>query len=254
MASEGEERLAGGNVGGATRAGDTVRRVAGPWTPAVHALLGHLRAHGFPEAPTPLGVDEHGREVLGYIEGDVPTYPLPGWALSDEALVAVAELIRRLHDASAGFKPPPDARWQRLPGGRQGGSVICHNDLAPYNTVYRDGHPIAFIDWDYAAPGTRTWDLAHAVWRYVPLDSETPVAGAAARLRLFCDAYGLRRRAGFLDVVASRQQALHDTIRELAHRGSPAFAAMWGTRHSEQPLRDRRHLLAHRAELEAALS
>jgi hypothetical protein len=109
MASEGEERLAGGNVGGATRAGDTVRRVAGPWTPAVHALLGHLRANGFPEAPTPLGVDEHGREVLGYIEGDVPTYPLPGWALSDEALVAVAELIRRLHDASAGFNPPPDA-------------------------------------------------------------------------------------------------------------------------------------------------
>ena len=33
--------LGGGNVsGGVVRIGDTVRRPAGPWTPAVHALLG----------------------------------------------------------------------------------------------------------------------------------------------------------------------------------------------------------------------
>jgi hypothetical protein len=253
VAREGEERLAGGNVGGASRVGDTVRRAAGPWTPAIHALLVHLRAHGFPEAPAPLGVDDDDREVLGYVEGDVPAYPLPAWALSDEALVAVAELIRRFHDASVGFEPPPHTRWQRLPGGRHGCEVICHNDLAPYNTVYEEGRPIAFIDWDYAAPGTRAWDLAHAAWRHVPLDTETPVGDAARRLRLFCDAYGLTRRAGLLDVIAARQQALHDTVRVLARR-DPAFAAMWGTEHSEQPLRDRRHLLAHRADFEAALS
>jgi hypothetical protein len=32
-----EERLDGGNAGGAVRVGDTVRKPAGPWTPAVHA-------------------------------------------------------------------------------------------------------------------------------------------------------------------------------------------------------------------------
>jgi hypothetical protein len=37
-----EERLADRYVGGAARAGDTVRRSAGPWTTTVDALLAHL--------------------------------------------------------------------------------------------------------------------------------------------------------------------------------------------------------------------
>ena len=49
-----EEQLEGGNVGGAVRVGDTVRRSAGPWTPAVHALLAHLADKGFTGAPRPL--------------------------------------------------------------------------------------------------------------------------------------------------------------------------------------------------------
>jgi hypothetical protein len=40
---EEEVVLAGGNVGGAVRVGSSVRRVTGPWTPAVHALLAHLQ-------------------------------------------------------------------------------------------------------------------------------------------------------------------------------------------------------------------
>ena len=65
-----EERLDGGNTGGAVRDGDTVRRAAGPWTPAVHALLTHLAAKNFPGAPRPLGFDNQGREVLTFIEGE----------------------------------------------------------------------------------------------------------------------------------------------------------------------------------------
>jgi aminoglycoside phosphotransferase (APT) family kinase protein len=131
--------------------------------------------------------------------------------------------------------------------------VICHNDLAPYNTVYESGRPVAFIDWDYAAPGTRAWDVAHAAWRYIPLSHDQPAERSASRLRLFCDAYGLRERADLVEVIARRQQALHDTIREFAARGVPAFVAMWNTEHSEEPLRDRDHLLAHRATYELAL-
>ncbi|TMD54628.1 MAG: aminoglycoside phosphotransferase family protein, partial [Chloroflexi bacterium] len=37
-----EEPFFGGNMSDATRVGDTVRRRAGPWTPAVHALLRFL--------------------------------------------------------------------------------------------------------------------------------------------------------------------------------------------------------------------
>ena len=50
--------------------GDTVRRATGPWTPAVHALLRHLETAGFEAAPCVLGVDDDGREVLSFIEGE----------------------------------------------------------------------------------------------------------------------------------------------------------------------------------------
>lgn len=40
--------LDGGNVTTVVRVGDTVRRTAGPWTPAVHALLAWVRERGEP--------------------------------------------------------------------------------------------------------------------------------------------------------------------------------------------------------------
>jgi hypothetical protein len=46
-----EQRLPGGNLGGAVRVGDTVRREAGPWTPGVAALLQHLESVGFTGEP-----------------------------------------------------------------------------------------------------------------------------------------------------------------------------------------------------------
>ena len=62
---EEEVVLAGGNVGGAVRVGESVRRTTGPWTPAVHALLAYL--HGrVPHIPQVLGFDHLGRESLTY--------------------------------------------------------------------------------------------------------------------------------------------------------------------------------------------
>ena len=49
--------LHGGNVSTVSRIGDTVRRNAGPWTPAVHALLNHLERVGFTGSPRAFGMD-----------------------------------------------------------------------------------------------------------------------------------------------------------------------------------------------------
>src|SRR5258708_32579903 len=46
-----ETLLYGGNVTGATRIGQTVRRATGPWGTTVHTPLRHLEASGFTGAP-----------------------------------------------------------------------------------------------------------------------------------------------------------------------------------------------------------
>jgi Ser/Thr protein kinase RdoA (MazF antagonist) len=242
------ERLPGGNLGGAVRSGDVVLRAAGPWTPAVHALLERLSGEGC--APRPLGVDGDGREHLEFIPGDVFETAA---AVDDGALAEVGRLIRRCHDATVGWSTPVDAQWRALPGAPDRGGVICHNDLGPYNTVFRDGRPVAFIDWDYAAPGPPAWDLAHAVWRFAPLGADADPIEAGRRARLLLDAYGLSEREDFVALVRERMRILRETIRVGAEAGEAAWLAMWGTEHSERPLADRAWVARHRRALERAI-
>src|SRR5687767_680284 len=98
-----EQRLPGGNTGGAVRAGDTVRRARGPWTSSVHALLQHLEDVGFDGAPRALGFDDQDREVLSFLPGDVvgTARPWPTWVHSEDALCQVARWLRDFHAAVA---------------------------------------------------------------------------------------------------------------------------------------------------------
>lgn len=220
-------------------------------------LLAHLHRVGFDRAPQPLGFDEQGREVVAYIEGAAGGAGVSDEWRSDDDLVATARMVRRFHDAAASFIPPPDAAWMRLPGLPIEGAIVCHNDLAPYNTIYRNGQPVAFIDWDTAAPAPPIWDVAHAIWRFVDIShgiEEAAVSAVAGRVRLFCDAYGLADRSNLLDTIEARQRALHETIRVLAAQGNAAFQEMWGTEHSESPLLDADFLHRHRPVFAKALT
>jgi hypothetical protein len=234
-----------GNVTGATRVGTTVRRRTGPWTPAIHPLLRHLERVGFEAAPRVLDFDGQGREVLNYIEGETSSDPRVSFG-TDEALAEVARLLLRYHDATTSFVPVLDAPWHFQAGAPTTGEVICNNDIAPWNTVVHDGQAVAFIDWDFATPGPRIWDVTHALWRFVPLydgpDSGT-VAEQSGRLRLFCDAYGLRDLAELLPTISRRQRALHDSMKAWAEAGEPAFAAMWRDGHGDIIMRDNDYLI-----------
>ncbi|MFD1827596.1 MULTISPECIES: phosphotransferase [Mumia] len=150
-----------------TREGGTVVRPAGAWSEAVHALLRTLNAAGLAGVPEPLEIMPDGRERLTYLEGTVPAYPMPDWVWGDLALESTVELLRRAHDASA--SAPRSGPW-RSPV-RQPAEVICHNDFAPYNLVFDEGRAIGAIDWDFASPGPRVWDLAYLAYRIVPLST-----------------------------------------------------------------------------------
>ncbi|MBB5122959.1 phosphotransferase [Streptomyces eurocidicus] len=229
MRHEEEQPLSGGNISdGVVRVGDTVRRPAGPWTPAVHALLTHLHEVGFRAAPRPLGIDERGREVLTFVPGDV-IWP-DRFALLEPSrrLARVARLVRGFHDAVEGFAPPADARWRTLVPA-EGADIIAHHDLAPWNLV-ADGEQWAFIDWDTAAPGSRLWDVAYAVHGFVPLsaDPARQRADAADRLRVFADAYGLdeSERRRLVPLLGRRTRSMHDFLRDRSAVGDQPWTRL----------------------------
>jgi hypothetical protein len=227
----GREHHLGGNVSTVVRIADTVRRGTGPWTPAVHALLRHLEVVGFDGAPRVQGIDEQGREVLTYLSGDVPRRASPE-IMTDWVLVELGRLLRRYHDAVAGFELPPEVTWHRAKV-QAPGTVVCHNDISPRNTVFRDGRHAAFLDWDFAAPAPPAWDVAHVAWQFVPLAGDAGCArhgwtsppDRTRRLRTLCDAYGLAEgdRPDFAQLVARRIAVTASGIEGLAAAGNPAY-------------------------------
>ena len=107
--------------------------------------------------------------------------------------------------------------------------MVCHNDLSPKNTVYRDGgaglRPTAFIDWDIAAPGKRIHDVAHVCWQY-PRPRPGPGRRgreAAGGSRVICDAYGLADRDGLLETILWWQDRCWRGIEDGAAAGDPAM-------------------------------
>ena len=242
MSGHDEQVLADSGVTRVVRIGATVRRPARPFTATVQAYLRHLQERGVTFVPQAFGYDEQGREVLSFVPGDVPTEPLPDWATTGDVLQELARLVRALHDASEGWVPPADAVWGRIPGPPMTDlppffdtpELVSHQDYCPGNVVFRAGLPAAFIDFDLARPTTRVADCVNALYWWVPLlhrlDRPPALchAGAAGRVRIFADAYGLDRaqRAALVPVAVTRSRNAHITMR-LAAEADPVFKRWW---------------------------
>jgi len=248
-----EEPLVGDGVtAGIVRIGDTVRRPVRPFSATVQAYLAHLHRAGFAGAPVPLGTDEQGREILSFVPGDVPREPLPPDTAGEDVLIALARLIRALHEASQGWTPPPDAVWGGLPGavavavapagvGGAGGrldeaapELVSHRDYCPGNVVFRDGLPAALIDFDLARPTTRVYDIANALYWWAPLldpRDRAPAfvaADVSARVAVFADSYGMTpaQRRGLVPLAVTMIERFHRSFRAAA-QADPVFRRLW---------------------------
>jgi hypothetical protein len=232
-----EQQLAGGiaNAGRVVRSGPHVLRPATPHSGSIHAFLRAVRDTGFDGAPAPVAIDGDGRERLVFIEGEVPLAPYPDWSQSEEALASVARVLRGLHEAARGF----DARglgWDESLADPAGGTVVCHNDVAPDNVVFRDGVAVALLDFEFAAPGRPVYDLAHLARLWVPVEDEFDQArlgwrpaARPARLGGVADAYGLDRvgRGGLLAAMDDAIARVEAAVRRSVEAGNPSAVAMW---------------------------
>jgi len=247
------------NAGRVSRVGDTVRRPQRPTSPATHALLGHLERVGFEGAPRFLGVDDRDREVLTYIPGEAAIAPTPAWALTDEALSSVAELLRRYHDAVAAFDPGPH-EWPRWAPPAFRGGIVSHNDPNLDNVIFVDGRAVALIDFDLASPGSSVWDLACAARLWAPLRAPEDVPDelrgrSLDRLRLFLDAYDLpgAERGRVVDAMVHTHDWCYAVVREAVADGHETFARIWAQGGRSRATRTRRWLGRRDAEIRAAL-
>jgi hypothetical protein len=241
-------------MGGTQVIGDTVHRVTGRWTPAVHALLRHLESVGFDGAPRVLGFDDRGREILTFLPSagrsrrDAPK--------TDAALEALGRLLRTYHDAVSDFTLPRDAVW-RLGRRREPGMIICHNDVNPGNVVYRGELPYGLIDWDLAGPAWPLTDLVRACILFAPLLPDDvcrrwgffEIPDRKRRLARLCRSYGAP--AGF-DVVSAAEELHLEDLADLERYGrarvSP-YETFLATGSEAATRRDLAWLRAHREEL-----
>jgi aminoglycoside phosphotransferase (APT) family kinase protein len=248
LATVDEEVLAGGvaNAGAVVRSGRYVLRPANPHSASIHRLLAHLRAAGFDGASAPIGIDPDGRERLVFIEGAVPVPPFPPWAQTDAALASIAALMRRLHDAARGFDRA-GTTWSTEMADSDSGSVtaltaegelvVCHNDVCLENVVFRDGVAVGLLDFDFAAPGRPSYDLAQMARMCVPVDDPLDAARfgwqadavAPERVRLVADAYGLGAggRQELLDALDCSVAHGGEFVQRRVEAGEAAFVAMW---------------------------
>jgi aminoglycoside phosphotransferase (APT) family kinase protein len=226
-----EEILTGGHMNMVVRIGDTVRRPAGAWTPTIHRLLCHARERGVSWAPVPQGYDDVGREILSFIAGDVP-HEMPKWVWSEVVLTDVARALREWHDMTSGFNRV-GAVWSS--DAHEPGEVICHNDFAPYNCVFRDGRFAGAIDFDLCSPGPRLWDIAYTAYRYVPLmpPAKADVPDGACECSPFEVAEMCSRLGSFLAAYAGGSVPVrysHATVFDMAVQRLGAIAD-WTANH-----------------------
>lgn len=145
-------------------------------------------------APRYLGSDAAGRDVFSYLPGWVPAR-FQRW--SDDQVDAAGRLLRALHEATFG---------SRLTGWHP---VVCHHDPGPNNVVFSGGMPVAFIDFDMAAPGYPLEDIGYMAWTWCisSKPGAPPSIAQATQVRVLANAYGLNAasRSRLPDAVLERQ-------------------------------------------------
>jgi hypothetical protein len=236
-----------------------MNRPAAPWTPTLHALFRHLEDAGFTGAPKVLGdgFDADGHQTLSVPQGAVG-YP---YAWSDEGVWRVGCLLRELHEATSGFRPPRSVWQPWWMHDDRPGCVIGHCDAGPWHTVARDGRPCGFVNWELAGPVDRLDEVAAtALWNAYLRDDDIAqrydlpdVTVRARQAGLFLDGYELASRDRETMVTRMIEFAIRDCAAEAVMAGitpesvdpEPLWALAWRARAAAWMIRHRAVLERH---------
>jgi hypothetical protein len=219
---------------GVVRVGDTVRRPHQEQSWAVAAYLDHLERSSFDASPRFLGLDDSGRDVLTFIDGDVCGAEIVPRFRNDELLASVGRLVRRLHTASEEYRPDAEP-FPVVPPSPEEPELITHLDVTPQNVIVHGNEAIGLVDFDLAGPATRLRDSYNTAMHWVPLVAPEDLwegfvfEDQLRRIRVFADAYGWtpgeRERVPRYGAEAAARSYL--LMRERATRIGGGWKRMW---------------------------
>jgi hypothetical protein len=226
------ETLDGGREEKIKKIGDKVIRPANVWSLDVHRFLEFLITKGFNLVPKPYGLTENNEEILSYVPGTAANFPLPKIFMKDEMLICAPKLLKRYHDIGKDYirELRGDEKWM-LPEVKPL-EVMCHGDFAPYNVTLIDEKPMGIIDFDTLHPGPALWDIAYAVYRFVPFTSpENPdhyddLDEQIRKTKIFIDSYGAtaEQREELPSMMVKRLTAIVEFMTVQADNGNEDFA------------------------------
>ncbi|MEV0901428.1 phosphotransferase [Actinoplanes sp. NPDC049802] len=136
--------------------------------------------------------------------------------------------------------------------------MVCHHDSGPNNTVFRDGQPVAFIDFDFAAVGDPLEDVAYMAWSWCI--SSKPARGDAAsqarQVRVLADAYGFSegQRHRLVDAIEERFARNERFWGERAQHGPPVISGPAVAEVLAWTLREKAFVTRHRRVFAATLA
>lgn len=254
---EHREELSGGRIGKIMKEGESVVRPAQRWTADIHRFLTFMHQRGARFVPEPYAITEQQQELLSYMPGEVYNDPLPAWMLEDRMLISAARLLKTFHEHSQHYIRLLTQEEPWMLTAQQPAEVMCHGDFAPYNVTIVDGEAAGIIDFDTLHPGPRLWDVAYAVYRWVPLTSPArpgshgDLQAHIQRTRLFLDVYGMdnTQRDSLVPVLIARLTSLTDFMQHEANNGNEDFQHHIAEGHLQVYVEDMDYLRRHEDEI-----
>lgn len=244
-------KFEGGNVSDVFYDGNYIYRDLKPYSKTIHRLLKHLEDKGINFTPHFLRVDyENKMEVLTFVKGKtIENYPeIDNFDYKVRNIRLLATMLREYHDETLDFNYTDEDKWFLEYKGDLDKEVICHNDIAPYNVTFSNGEPVGIIDFDTACPAPRIWDIAYALYRFVPLSEQIYIPEKniyrkykkdidsqerKILIKEFVYSYGYYEIKDILKNVILRLESLVELFDVECERGNKAFIKMQNEGHQQ---------------------
>lgn len=223
--------LKGGRENKIYKKDNCIYRPAEEWTKNIHSFLKYLHSVGFNKVPFPFGINDKGIEILSYVDGTVYNDLLPEEVKSDEALMSVARILKEFHDYGSEYVKMMNNTEKWMFCKREPVETMCHGDFAPYNIAIDGREVIGIIDFDTLHPGPRMWDIAYALYRWIPLMAPSNIESFGTeedkkrRLKVFLNTYEIisSQEKEVINSVIKRLEYLIDYMNQEAQDGNETF-------------------------------